>query len=63
MNIHPCLGTSNSKLVIQVRMTRVDDVNATGFTALAVREGNAETVQVNLLSPGNKLRNENNFAL
>jgi hypothetical protein len=49
-------GTADSNLVIQVRTTRVDDVNATGFTALAVKEGDAETIQVNLLSTGNKLR-------
>ena len=48
------IGTVNSNLSIQVRTTRVGNVNATGFTALAVQEGNAETIQVNLLSTGNE---------
>ncbi len=43
---------SESKLDIQVRTTRVGDVNATGFTAIAMKEGNTEVVQVNLNSAG-----------
>ena len=50
--------TTNSSLLIQVRTTRVGNVNATGFTALAVKEGNAKTIQVNLLSTGNIHCNE-----
>ena len=38
--------------MIQVRTTRVGDVNATGFTGIAVKEGNTEIVQVNLRSGG-----------
>ena len=45
-------GMNESKLEVQVRTTRVGDVNATGFTALAMKEGNAEVVQMNLNSTG-----------
>jgi hypothetical protein len=45
-------GMNESNLVVQVRTTRVGDVNATGFTGIAVKEGNTETIQVNLLSTG-----------
>jgi hypothetical protein len=47
------LGTNKSSLVIQVRTTKVSDTNATGFTGIAVQEGNSEVVQVNLRSAGN----------
>jgi hypothetical protein len=47
------LGTNKSSLVIQVRTTKVGDTNATGFTGIAVQEGNSEVVQVNLRSAGN----------
>ena len=45
-------GTSESSLRIQVRTTRVGDVNATGFTAVVVQEGNGDIVQANFRSPG-----------
>ena len=46
------LGTNDSSLVIQVRTTIVGDANATGFTGVAIKEGNGETIQVNLNSTG-----------
>ena len=47
-------GVNESSLVIQVRTTRVgDSINATGFTAIAVKEGNTEVIQVNLKKTGN----------
>ena len=45
-------GTNDSSLVIQVRTTIVGDANATGFTGIAVKEGNGEMIQVNLNSTG-----------
>ena len=45
-------GMNESKLIVQVRTTRVGDVNATGFTGIAVQEGNSEVIQVNLQSSG-----------
>lgn len=38
--------------MVQVRTTRVGDVNATGFTAIAIKEGYSETIQVNLNASG-----------
>jgi hypothetical protein len=49
--------------VVQVRTTRVGDVNATGFTGIAVKEGNTEVVQVNLRSGGIHIMFINNFHL
>ncbi|XP_028416182.1 uncharacterized protein LOC114539806 [Dendronephthya gigantea] len=45
-------GTSGSSLVVQVRTTRVEDINATVFTGVAIKEGNSEVVQVNLVKTG-----------
>ncbi|XP_046852402.1 uncharacterized protein LOC124445696 isoform X2 [Xenia sp. Carnegie-2017] len=42
-------GNNKSSLVVQVRTSRVNFVlNATGFTAIAIKEGETETIQVNL---------------
>ena len=49
--------------MVQVRTTRVGDVNATGFTGIAVKEGNTEVVQVNLRSGGIHIMFINNFRL
>ena len=46
-------GNNESSLVVQVRTTKVGNVNATGFTGIAIKEGNAEVVQVNLMPGGN----------
>ena len=40
--------------MVQVRTTKVGDVNATGFTGIAIKEGDTETIQVNL-QPGGSL--------
>ena len=45
-------GTNDSKLIVQVRTTIVGSINATGFTGIAVQEGNSEVVQLNLESSG-----------
>jgi hypothetical protein len=45
-------GDNESSLVVQVRTTRVGNVNATGFTGIAIKEGNAEVIQVNLMPGG-----------
>ena len=39
--------------MVQVRTTKVGNVNATGFTGIAIKEGEAEVVQVNLMPGGN----------
>lgn len=46
-------GQNESKFVVQVRTTRVGSVNATGFTAIALKEGDTEVIQVNLNPGGN----------
>lgn len=48
-------GTNESSFVVQVRTTRVGSVNATGFTGIAVKEGNSEAVQINLKQEGMRM--------
>lgn len=52
-------GNNESTLVVQVRTTRVGNANATGFTGIAVKEGNAEVIQVNLKPKGKMAQSTN----